>query len=82
MLRCIRRCSDIWKGGHSHGQTSSDAHSQSFSVTFWGYFLFWTWNLIFLLFMFLGFAPYMLPQSIGAVRTGSIPVAFLSMPSS
>lgn len=48
-----------------------------FSVRFWGYFLFWSWNLIFLAFMFLGFAPYMLPQVIQAVRTGFIPAAFL-----
>ncbi len=48
-----------------------------FSVRFWGYFLFWSWNIIFLAFMFLGFAPYMLPQVIQAVRIGLIPAAFL-----
>lgn len=43
----------------------------------WAYGLFWSWNLIFLAFMFLGFAPQVLPEMITAVRTGVIPAAFL-----
>ena len=39
--------------------------------------LFWSWNLIFLAFMSLGFAPTMLPETFTAVRTGAIPAAFL-----
>lgn len=43
----------------------------------WAYGLFWSWNLIFLAFMFLGFAPQVLPEMITAVRIGDIPAAFL-----
>lgn len=43
----------------------------------WAYGLFWSWNLIFLAFMFLGFAPLMLPDMITAVQAGQIPAAFL-----
>ena len=43
----------------------------------WAYGLFWSWNLIFLAFMFLGFAPQLLPEMIVAVRSGTIPSAFL-----
>ena len=39
--------------------------------------LFWSWNLIFLAFMSLGFAPIVLPETFTAVRTGLIPVSFL-----
>lgn len=39
--------------------------------------LFWAWNLIFLAFMSLGFAPVMLPETLVAVRTGTIPAAYL-----
>jgi putative PEP-CTERM system integral membrane protein len=39
--------------------------------------LFWSWNLIFLAFMSLGFAPVMLPDMFTAVRTGSLPVGYL-----
>ena len=39
--------------------------------------LFWSWNLIFLAFMSLGFAPIVLPETFTAVRTGSIPGAYL-----
>ena len=39
--------------------------------------LFWSWNLIFLAFMSLGFAPIMLPETFTAVRTGVIPGSFL-----
>jgi putative PEP-CTERM system integral membrane protein len=38
-----------------------------------GFFLFWSWNLIFLAFMGFGFAPVLLPETIKAVRTGLIP---------
>jgi putative PEP-CTERM system integral membrane protein len=41
------------------------------------YTLFWSWNLIFLAFMFLGFAPTVLPEMIGAVQSGEIPAQFL-----
>jgi putative PEP-CTERM system integral membrane protein len=43
----------------------------------WAYGLFWSWNLIFLAFMSLGFAPLVLPEMIRGVRTGTIPAAFL-----
>ena len=43
----------------------------------WAYGLFWSWNIIFLAFMFLGFAPRLLPEMITAVRTDIIPTAFL-----
>jgi len=49
--------------------------------TWWrglAYGLFWSWNLIFLAFMFLGFAPQMLPLMIAAVRSGQIPAVFLA----
>jgi len=40
--------------------------------------LFWSWNVIFLAFMLLGFAPVMLPEIFTAVRDGSIPAPFLA----
>jgi len=43
----------------------------------WGYGLFWSWNIIFLAFMFLGFAPQVLPQMVTAVRAEVIPAQFL-----
>jgi putative PEP-CTERM system integral membrane protein len=43
----------------------------------WAYGLFWSWNIIFLTFMFLGFGPQLLPEMLAAVRAGTIPVAFL-----
>jgi putative PEP-CTERM system integral membrane protein len=43
----------------------------------WAYSLFWSWNIIFLAFMFLGFAPTVLPEMMTAVRAGMIPPAFL-----
>ncbi|MBN1813622.1 MAG: TIGR02921 family PEP-CTERM protein [Anaerolineae bacterium] len=43
------------------------------------YALFWSWNVIFLAFMFLGFAPTLLPELINAVRTSTIPVQFLAL---
>lgn len=43
----------------------------------WAYGLFWSWNLIFLAFMLFGFGPQILPDMILAVRTRTVPVAFL-----
>ena len=43
----------------------------------WAYGLFWSWNIIFLTFMFLGFAPELLPEMLTAVQAGTIPAAFL-----
>ncbi|MGD2050146.1 MAG: TIGR02921 family PEP-CTERM protein, partial [Chloroflexota bacterium] len=43
----------------------------------WAYGLFWSWNLIFLAFMLFGFGPQILPDMILAVRTRTIPAAFL-----
>jgi putative PEP-CTERM system integral membrane protein len=42
------------------------------------YALFWSWNVIFLAFLFLGFAPQLLPEMITAVRGGVIPAPFLA----
>jgi putative PEP-CTERM system integral membrane protein len=42
----------------------------------WALVLFWSWNLIFLAFMTLGFAPRMLPELVIAVRTGIIPASY------
>jgi len=44
----------------------------------WAYGLFWSWNIVFLAFMFLGFAPRLLPEMITAARTDVIPPAFLA----
>jgi putative PEP-CTERM system integral membrane protein len=41
------------------------------------FFLFWSWNLIFLAFMGFGFAPVLLPETFKAVRTGLIPVDYV-----
>lgn len=41
------------------------------------YGLFWSWNLIFVAFMVLGFAPRLLPEVLNAVRTGLVPTTFL-----
>jgi len=43
----------------------------------WGYGIFWSWNIIFLAFMFFGFAPTVLPDTIEAVQDGVIPPRFL-----
>lgn len=43
----------------------------------WASGLFWSWNLIFLAFMTLGFAPRILPDMILAVGTAAIPASFL-----
>ncbi len=48
-----------------------------FNSKIWAYGLFWSWNIIFLAFMILGFAPQTMPDMIAAVRAGQIPVAFL-----
>jgi putative PEP-CTERM system integral membrane protein len=50
---------------------------RSASARGWAYGLFWSWNAIFLVFMGLGFAPLILPEMIDAVRTNSIPAAYL-----
>ena len=41
------------------------------------YGLFWSWNVIFLAFMVLGFAPRLLPDLIVSVRNGTTPVNYL-----
>ncbi|MFA9406911.1 MAG: TIGR02921 family PEP-CTERM protein [Anaerolineales bacterium] len=41
------------------------------------YGLFWSWNIIFLAFMTLGFAPRIIPEMITAVGTDTIPPSFL-----
>lgn len=43
----------------------------------WAYGLFWSWNLIFLAFMGLGFAPRILPELLVSVRTQTVPASFL-----
>lgn len=43
----------------------------------WAYFLFWSWNIIFLAFMVIGFAPTVLVEMVTAVRGGSIPGQYL-----
>lgn len=43
----------------------------------WAYGLFWSWNIIFVAFMVLGFAPNVLPELLEAVRTNTIPTIFL-----
>ncbi len=49
-----------------------------FSPRIWAYGLFWTWNIIFLAFMLLGFAPRLLPELLNAVRLDQVPAAFLA----
>ncbi|MGB5844190.1 MAG: TIGR02921 family PEP-CTERM protein [Anaerolineales bacterium] len=48
-----------------------------FNIKYWGYGLFWSWNLIFLAFIFLGFAPNVVPDMIDAVREDLIPIKYL-----
>ncbi|MBI5651150.1 MAG: TIGR02921 family PEP-CTERM protein [Chloroflexi bacterium] len=48
-----------------------------FDPRVWAYGLFWTWNLIFVAFMLLGFAPQMLPDLIAGVTTNIVPPLFL-----
>ena len=40
-------------------------------------FLFWSWNIIFLAFMTLGFAPRVLPELFRDVQTRLIPLEFM-----
>jgi putative PEP-CTERM system integral membrane protein len=49
---------------------------QKIRPTIWAYGLFWSWNLIFLGFMLLGFAPTVLPDMITAAQSGEIPLVF------
>lgn len=50
---------------------------QLLNTRLWQYGLFWSWNMIFLAFMLLGFAPTVLPEMITAVQAGIVPGAFL-----
>lgn len=45
----------------------------------WAYGLFWSWNIIFITFMILGFAPQVLPELASAVTAGTIPIFFLGV---
>jgi putative PEP-CTERM system integral membrane protein len=47
------------------------------SKRFWSLGLFWSWNVIFVAFMLLGFAPNILPELQTAVASGLIPTHFL-----
>jgi putative PEP-CTERM system integral membrane protein len=44
----------------------------------WAYGLFWSWNIVFLAFMLLGFAPSLLPDMITAVQADTVPATFLA----
>lgn len=57
---------------------SSHKENHITSLQWVQYGLFWSWNLVFLAFMALGFAPVMLPETYTAVRTGVIPVPYLA----
>lgn len=48
-----------------------------FKREIWAYGLFWSWNIIFLAFLLLGFAPMLLPTLLLAVEAGEVPVVFL-----
>jgi len=48
-----------------------------FNIKLWGYGLFWSWNLIFLAFMFLGFAPNVLPDIVNDMSEDLIPLKYL-----
>ena len=48
-----------------------------FNIEIWGYGLFWSWNLIFLAFMFLGFAPNLLPDMLDSIGDDLIPLDYL-----
>jgi hypothetical protein len=48
-----------------------------FNIRIWGYGLFWSWNLIFLAFMFLGFAPNLLPNMLYSILNDLIPIKYL-----
>ena len=49
-----------------------------FDIRIWGYGLFWSWNLIFLAFMFLGFAPNVLPETLRSIQNDLIPLRYLA----
>jgi len=53
-----------------------DMFQRIFNIKIWGYGLFWSWNLIFLAFMFLGFAPNVLPETLDSIREGLIPLKY------
>ena len=57
--------------------TSPSKFRRFVTASFWGYGLFWSWNLIFLAFMAFGFAPQLLPNLINSVRTTQAPPEFL-----
>jgi putative PEP-CTERM system integral membrane protein len=62
-------------------QTTAQARSDPQTFTFWqraAEGLFWSWNLIFVAFMTLGFAPRIVPEMIMGVRTGMIPLPYLA----
>ena len=48
-----------------------------FNTRIISYFLFWTWNAIFLAFMLLGFAPLILLDIVNAVQADIVPFAYL-----
>jgi putative PEP-CTERM system integral membrane protein len=50
-----------------------------FNIKVLGYGLFWSWNVIFLAFMFLGFAPNIWPETWAAIQHDLIPVDYLIM---
>lgn len=54
-----------------------DTFKQLFNREKWAYGLFWSWNVIFLAFMLLGFAPTVLPEMITAVGNNEFPTNFL-----
>ena len=59
-------------------QLKDNPEQSSYTRLEWVQFgLFWSWNLVFVAFMLLGFAPVLLPETFIAVRSGSIPVAYL-----
>jgi putative PEP-CTERM system integral membrane protein len=58
--------------------TANQVHVPSYSRSEkWAFGLFWSWNLIFVAFFALGFAPLMIPNLIDSVRSGLTPVPFL-----
>jgi putative PEP-CTERM system integral membrane protein len=44
---------------------------------FWGYGLFWSWNLLFLVFVLFGFAPTVLPEMLKSATVNSMTFGFL-----
>ncbi|MBI4791139.1 MAG: TIGR02921 family PEP-CTERM protein [Chloroflexi bacterium] len=49
------------------------------TANFWGYVLFWPWNLIFVTFLLLGFAPLVLVELLVSVAGGVVPPVFLAV---